>query len=316
MKIIIIVAVAAAIFAVSAPAVFAAGDLAAAASDAGDSGSLRLIASSPQKGSTDLQSQNVGIKLYFSGNVTSKSVRKVNEECFEFTYKSGSKTKKLPVKAYFGIKPSENNYILAIVDTAKLKGNMLANNKKYQLSISGDLMSSDGKRLGSDATLGFTTVDQSGSTKIYMLLMVAMIGAMIAMTIYENKRKEKAAAEVAAKGGKVNPYKLAKEKKISVKEAMDLIERDRKRRLKRLGIEGGKDEVSAAAEAEKPRDTKKVKAPRPISAAGSDYKTGRAAIAERRAKAALEKYNKQQAAKKKVSRSGNSSSKNRNKRRK
>ncbi|MDR2162890.1 MAG: hypothetical protein LBO70_02960 [Clostridiales Family XIII bacterium] len=257
--------------------------------------SLALTSSLPAKGAKDLQPQNVGIKLYFDGDVTDESLRKTNAECFKFTYKSGAKTKELPVKAYSDPK-SGKGYILAIVDTSKLKGKMLTSNKAYKLIVSGDLRSTDGRTLGNDLTLDFKTVDQSASTQIYMLLMVGMVGAMIAMTLFQNKRKEKAAAEVAARGGKVNPYKLAKDKKITVKEAMELIERDRQKRLKRLGIAEGKDEHAAATAAAKPRDTRKVKAPRPISAAGSSYRTGRAAIAEKRAKSAMEKYEKEKAA--------------------
>jgi hypothetical protein len=278
-------ALAAAFFIFSTVAVFAA-----------DGASLNLISSSPEAGSSDLQSQNVGIKLYFDGDVTDASVQKRNAECFKFTYKSGKDTKELPVKAYFDTR-GDKGYILAIIDTDDLQNKMLENAKAYQLTISGDLTSTNGKTLGSSKTLDFQTVDQSGNTKIYMLLMVAMVGAMIGMTVFQNKRKAKAAAEVAAKGGRVNPYKLAKEKKISVKEAMELIERDRQRRLKRLGIAEGKDEKAAAAAAEKPRDTRKVKAPRPISAAGSSYRTGRSALVEKRAKEALEKYEKAKAAK-------------------
>jgi len=299
-RVIAVAVVLAALFTVSAPAVFAAGTEAIPISaDLGAVGgsSLELVSSSPAGGSTNLQAQNVGIKLYFDGDVTDKSVQSVNEGCFEFTYKSGENTKKLPVKAYFETRAEKGQYILAIIDTNKMKNNMLANNKAYNLTISGSLTSSDGRTLGKDTVLKFKTVDQSGSTRIYMFLMVGMVGAMIAMTIFQNKRKEKAAAEVAAKGGRVNPYKLAKDKKITVKEAMELIERDRKRRMKRLGIAEGKDETSAAAAAERPRDTQKVKAPRPISASGSTYKTGRSALVEKRAKEAIEKFEKAQAAK-------------------
>jgi hypothetical protein len=280
----VIAALAAALFIFSSGAVFAAG------------APLELTSSSPAAGSTNLQSQNVGIKLYFDGDVSAESVQKSNAGCFKFTYKDGDATKELPVKAYSDAK-RDKGYILAIVDTEELKSKMLDNAKDYQLIISSDLMAADGRTLGEDKTLDFKTVDQSSNTQIYMLLMVAMIGAMIGMTIFQNKRKAKAAAEVAAKGGKVNPYKLAKEKKISVKEAMELIERDRQRRLKRLGIAEGKDEKAAAAAAEKPRDTKKVKAPRPISAVGSSYKTGRSALVEKRAREALEKYAQEKAAK-------------------
>jgi hypothetical protein len=285
-KFIITVALAAMFFVVFTPVAFAAD------SDT----SLTLTSSMPKAGSSDLQAQNVGIKLYFDGDVTDESVQKLNADCFKFTYKSGDSTKELPVKAYSD-NGGDKGYILAIVDTSKLKSSMLANNKAYKLIISGDLTSVDGRTLGVETELGFRTIDQSGSTTIYMLLMVAMVGAMIGMTIFQNKRKEKAAAEVAAKGGKVNPYKLAKDKKITVKEAMDLIERDRQRRLKRLGIAEGKDESVAAAAAQKPRDTKKVKAPKPISATGSSYKTGRSSLVEKRAKEAIKKYEQSKAAK-------------------
>jgi hypothetical protein len=302
-KLAVIAALAAAFLAMSASAAFAA------------DGSLSLT-SDPKDGAKNLQPQNVGIKLYFNGDVTDPSVSKANEGCFKFTYKSGGKEKELPVRAYSD-STVDKGYILAIVDTNKLKGKMLTSNKAYKLTVSGDLRSADGKTLGNDVTLGFKTVDQSASTQIYMLLMVGMVAAMIGMTVFQNKRKQKAAAEVAARGGKVNPYKLAKDKKITVKEAMELIERDRQRRLKRLGIADGKDEKAAEAEAAQSRDTKKVKAPRPISAAGSSYRTGRSAVVERRAKAAIEKYEKERTAQapKKTNRGAKAKSKRKNRKR-
>jgi hypothetical protein len=284
-RFVVAAAVAAAFFALSAPSVFAAG------------GTLSLLETSPEVGSSNLQSQNVGIKLFFDGDVTAESVQKANANCFKFTQSGGKETKELPVKAYFDNR-GNTGYILAIVDTDDLEGSMLAYNTSYKLTISGDLVSADGKTLGSDKVLDFKTVDQSGTTRIYMLLMVGMVAFMIATTIFQNKRKETAAAEVAAKGGKVNPYKLAKDKKITVKEAMELIERDRKRRLKRLGMAEGKDEMAAAAAAEKPRDTKKVKRPRPIADAGSTYRTGRSAAMEKQAAKAAEKSEKANTAKK------------------
>jgi hypothetical protein len=271
------------LFAAAAPAAFASGS------------SLELTESSPKAGATDLQAQNVGIKLYFDGAVSDPSVQSANTGCFKFTYKSGGKTKELPVRAIFDTR-GDKGHILAIIETESLKNNMLANNKKYTLTISGDLTAPGGKTLGEDLVLDFKTTDQSSSTKIYMLLMLGMVGAMIGMTVFQNKRKQQAAAEVAAKAGRVNPYKLAKEKKISVKEAMELIEKDRQRRLKRLGVAEGKSEKAAAAAAEKRPDTKKVKAARPISVAGSTYRTGRSALVEKRAREAMEKYEKKKAA--------------------
>jgi hypothetical protein len=80
---------------------------------------------------------------------------------------------------------------------------------------------------------------------------------------------------------------------------MDMIERDKKRREKRLqkaGVDpnnpGGKQKQLTVQR----KDTRRVKKPRPISEAGSTYKTGRKAIAEKKAKENAEKRAKAQAA--------------------
>jgi hypothetical protein len=253
----------------------------------------RLI---PEDNSTSLQQQNVGVKLYFNGDVSAESVQANNADCFKFT---DSKDRVIPSKAYFDEK-GDKGYILVTITpkkTDKNKTQMLGNKTKYKLTISGGLASADGKTLGEDVTLNYRTIDQSGSSKIYMLLMALMVVGMVGMTVFQNKRKAKAEAEVAAKEGKVNPYKLAKEKKITVQEAMDMIERDKKRRDKRLqkaGVDPNAKDKQAALTGPK-KDAKRVSRPRPISEAGSTYKTGRKAIAEKKARENAERRAKAQA---------------------
>jgi len=250
----------------SAGSVFAE-DPVATGSSPGKSLSLQMDKISPQNGSTNMQLQTVGIKLYFDGNVSDESVKKNNADCFKFI---GPKDKEIPCKAFFDT--SNTGYILVTV-MPKTKNNMLKEKTDYKLTISENLMATDGRLLGEDVILKYRTVDMSRSTKVYMVLMVFMVVGMIGMTQFQNKRKQKAEKEVAAKEGKVNPYKLAKEKKISVQEAMDIIERDKQRRIKRMQKAGidQEEEKEAAEKAAARRNIKRVAAPRPISDAGSTF---------------------------------------------
>ena len=90
-----------------------------------------------------------------------------------------------------------------------------------------------------------------------------------------------------------NPYRIAKDKGISVDEAKELIEKAKERNKKQLEKVGGKAPEPEAKKGSVPRleskkkkaDTHKVKGPRPVSEGGSNYKTGRKAEKERKAKA-------------------------------
>ncbi|MDR3305614.1 MAG: hypothetical protein LBS85_06295, partial [Clostridiales Family XIII bacterium] len=89
---------------------------AAAVPTSGAAGSLELTNSSPANGSTRMPVENVGIKLYFSGNVTSPDVWANNQTCFSLTDDKG---KEVPISAYQGEK--ENNYILVIAEPVPAK---------------------------------------------------------------------------------------------------------------------------------------------------------------------------------------------------
>ncbi|MDR2486479.1 MAG: hypothetical protein LBD12_00795, partial [Clostridiales Family XIII bacterium] len=175
---------------------------ATAASETGGGGThaLKLLSDqlSPKDGSENLQQQNVGIKLFFDGDVTDESVRELNGGKFAFT---DGKGKVIPSQAYFYGR-EDSGYILLLVTpkaTKDNKGAMLGNKTPYKLTIKSGLSSSDGRVLPEDITLSYRTVDMSGNTQVYMLLMVLMVVGMIGMTIFQNKRKAKAEAEVAAK---------------------------------------------------------------------------------------------------------------------
>ncbi|MDR1028525.1 MAG: hypothetical protein LBL63_03810 [Clostridiales Family XIII bacterium] len=268
------------ILAAVAPSAFAA---------AGDSGALKLEESYPQNKGEHMPVQNVGIKLFFNGDVTSERVQKNNSACFKLT---DSKGKTVKTEAYYGTK--QNNYILV---TAVPKEGTLQPASEYTLTISETLMSSDDRTLDKDEIIKFSTVDTSGSTKVYMLLMVVMVAGMIAMTVISNRRKARAEAEAVMKEGKVNPYKMAKDKGITLQQALMIIEKDKEKRAKRLSAV-----TEAAKEKDAPEqkaDAKRVKGSRPISAGGSAYRTGRKAVAERKAREEAAKRAKNAAAKSK-----------------
>lgn len=253
-------------------------------------GALEFLAESsyPQHGFAHMTLQNCGLKLFFNGNVTDESVLQNNLKCF--TLKNQSDGKTVPVKAVVGDK--RNDYILVIAEPNN-KTRTLDNKTEYNLVISGKLASTDRGTLGEDVSVDFSTVDTAASTQIYMVIMALMLAGMIGMTVLQNKRKKRLEAEVAAgvKGEKVNPYKYAKEKGITVDEAMAQLEKERHRRAKRLGVTA--DELDKKIEAAKRKPTrpgaKRVAGPRPISAAGSAYKTGRKAIAEQKKREAAAK---------------------------
>lgn len=241
---------------------------------------LNLVKSIPKENDKNVPVDTVGIKLYFDGDVTSESVRDINSKCF--TFANAKKKETIETTAYFDKRDS--GYILVIAQKKDKKGAevSLTQDSEYTLTISGGLMAADGRVIGEDQVIHFRTLDASGNTRVYMLLMVGMIVAMIAISFISKRRKAKAEAE--ASGVKpVNPYKMAREKGITVQEALVLIEKEKQKREKRLKAAGVDPKSIKEQEIEKP-DTHKVKGPRPITAAGSTYKTGRKAEAEKKAR--------------------------------
>ncbi|MDR3364388.1 MAG: hypothetical protein LBS91_05500 [Clostridiales Family XIII bacterium] len=256
-------------------------------------GTLELIKSTPENGNTRVPIENVGVKLFFKGDVTAESVWAGNKGCFSLT---DSKGKEVPSSAYPGVKKGEEGYILVLAQPVPLKEGQpgqLAQKSDYKLTISGDLASADGAKLGNAMTIDFTTMDVAANSKLSMMLMVLMMVAVIALMFVTNWRKMKAEAEAAALM-KANPYRIAKEKSITVDEAKALIAKAKEKNQKQLDKVGGKtpaleEKKSAVPRIEskkKKKNTHKVKGPRPISEGGGVYKTGRKAEKARKAKAA------------------------------
>ncbi|MGI6205856.1 MAG: Ig-like domain-containing protein [Anaerovoracaceae bacterium] len=192
---------------------------------AASSGSFKLESTSPADGYKRVQSQNVMIKLNFNSDVSSSEAKKANEDKFTF---EDSKGKDIDFKIYYDSSDSKKICLLA--------EEKLTDNKSYKVTVDGSLVDDDGDTLGEDQTIGFTT-KKSGGGIVYVLLMVAMMAAMIFFTFREQrKEKEEEVIETGKPDSKVpkNPYKLAKEKGISVEEATKIINKERAKEQKKI----------------------------------------------------------------------------------
>lgn len=235
-------------------------------------GELKLTQSYPKNNDTKLQMENTGIKLFFDGNVIDKNVWNNNKTKFSLTTKKG---KTIKTRAYAD-QTSGTNYILVVTDSDE----QLKSNSEYIFTINEGVKSKEGDVLTGDIVLNYRTIDQEGNTKINMGLMAVMVVGMIVMTTISTRRKEQ--KESKEKEAKVNPYKIAREKGKSVEEVTAQLEKEKARKAKRAKKTSDED-GSESADDKDDSEKYKVKGPRPISAAGSTYTTGRKALNEKKA---------------------------------
>lgn len=219
----------------------------------------------PKDGSKGASIENLGVKIYFSEDLTEEEVGKANKGAFQLY---DSKGKKLPTKVLYNEK--EKGVVLVLLDTKKDKKVRVESNSEYTLKISGDVVSDEGNTLGKDQKISFKTLNQGTNTMISMGMMVIMIGSMIVITTRSARKAGE--EETRKREEKVNPYKEAKKTGKSVEE---IVERDRKKKEKAAKEAAKAAEKKAMEEAEYEDDDDvnkyKVARRRPASAAGSKY---------------------------------------------
>ncbi|MDR2770942.1 MAG: hypothetical protein LBB57_02770 [Clostridiales Family XIII bacterium] len=247
---------------------------------------LRLVNNYPEEGSRSSPPINLGIKLFFDRDVASEQYREQNESGFKLLDDEG---KSVPLKVLYTA--AEPNYILVIAEPEDVK-NGLGSDREYRFEISPDLQATDGSMLETQKVITFRTRNTSMDMNINMVLMGLMFVGMLVFSALSMRRQAKKTATADDKQ-KVNPYKVAKETGKSVA-AVVAKEEKRKQRVasrKKTPPDAGKDGDDPAAESAfvNGRRVKRVKGPRPISAAGSSYKTGRKAAAEQKARAEAER---------------------------
>ncbi len=259
-----------------APASFAADN-----SDDGnpDSAGFKIVSSTPEDGATGVSVENLSVKIYFSKEMLpeNKSIRQANNKQFKLT---DAKGKEIPIRVYYSHKERKDGLMMIVSDIVDTDI-QIQGNTEYMLTIGEGLQSTDGTTLGHEETISFKTLDQSKSTMVYTIMMIVMIVGMIFFSMRSAKKAMEKENEQKQKKDTVNPYKEAKRTGKSVEE---IVEKDKKRKAKQAEAMAKQKAKEAELEAEleameakrnakrKKAFTKKVSSPRPISAAGSQYK--------------------------------------------
>lgn len=256
---------------------------------------LEIIGSYPEDGQNNTTLENMAVKLQFNKAVDSEENQEANSECFQIVDSDGTQ---IPIRVYYN--PDDSTEVLVLADTTEMNsaGITIMSNSDYTLQISGEFTANDGSTLGSTEEITFRTLNQSRNTMVYMAMMFVMFGGMF---FFSSRQMKKHAAEEAAgrtKEEPFNPYKEAKRTGKSVDEVMAEHEKEMAKKAAKAAKRAGNQIEEAIEEEEETNGNYKVKGPRPISAGGSSYITGRKAVAEAK-KAEEERLAKRRAAAKK-----------------
>ncbi len=231
---------------------------------------FKIESTTPENNAKNVSVENLSVKIYFDTKMLpkDKASREANAKQFKLTDKDG---KKVPIKVYYSHK--EDGLVMVVSDTIN-KDIQIEGNTEYDLTIGKNLTSTDGTKLGTTQTLHFKTLDQKGSTRIYMIMMGVMMVGMIFFSSRSAKKAMEKEKEEKGKSETVNPYKEAKRTGKSVEE---IVEKDKKRKAKQAAADAKRreeekqlqDEIEAKIRKE---SNKRVSKPSPISAAGGTYK--------------------------------------------
>ena len=161
----------------------------------------------------------------------------------------------------------------------------------YTLTIKGDFVDNNGNTLGEQKTITFKTVNQALMLRVYFVMMLLMMAAMVFFGARQAGKKvdqdETADLLAGAKEDNFNPYKEAKRTGKSVEEVIAEHEKEvakREARVAKLAARMAKEEAEEEEEEyEEDNGNYRVGRPRTVASAGSTYITGRKAEAEARA---------------------------------
>lgn len=255
-------------------------------------GSLQIVDTYPEDGYKNAAIENFGIKVYFNQDVISEGNKIANSRCFTLTDAEGNN---VPIKVLYSEK--EEGMAMVIVDTTGDDPYKVTESTDYKLTIDEKFVSATGEPLGESKEITVRTLNQTRASSINMVLMMVLFAGMFFFSKKSTQKQEEKKKE--EKEEKFNPYKIAKETGKSVEE---VIAAEEKKRAKKAAA--AKKKAAAEAEAKKQMEeiemmkalaaheekksaydpyVKSVKAPRPISAGGSTYITGRKAEAEKKA---------------------------------
>lgn len=237
-------------------------------------GTLVLESSYPEDGDGGFQIENTGVKLYFNEDVLNKDNNAVNEKAIKITNAEG---KNMPVKIFYSAK--EKGLVLVLIE------GILDSDSEYTLKVTEDFTAANGDLISKPISLTFKTRNMSNDMTVNIVLMGLMFVGVLFMSSRNIKKQAAKLQEEKSKDDKVNPYKVSKETGKSVQEVIQQNARDKEKKAKqeaknKSNPDKSKNEVKHTEVIDKGPNHYKVPVPKPISLAGSTYKTGRKAKAE------------------------------------
>jgi len=267
---------------------------------------LEIEGITPKDGKTGLQINNLAIKVKFNEEVSNPANDAANVGKISILDEEGNKVDVSYVIAHSEKATDELWYIV--------EGN-LASNTKYTVKLDKGIVANSGNALASEYTSTFNT----RNTKIDSTIsMVIMVGMMVVMFLATSKATKKAAANAdpkaieKAREDALNPYKIAKEKDISLEEAkaivakekekikkeQDKIEAERQKReaAKQAEIEALEKQIEEEIAAQRAEYVFKVKEPASIKRSGREVPKAVIKIKKKRAEEKAAKKKAEEAA--------------------
>lgn len=256
---------------------------------------LEIVESYPDDGRKNMSVENMGVKLTFNNPVNSEENKAADPGKYFSLVDTEDPNAKLDIAVYYN--PDIPEQVLVLYSGEQSLQS--SKSKEYRVWISGEFSDVDGNSLGEDKTITFTTINQKLNTTVYMVMMAIMFGGMFFFSSRQAKKQSADDAEV--RDEPFNPYKEAKRTGKSLEEVIAQHEKETARREAKAAKRAAKEPEPVEEEWVEEWDVDglyKVKGPRPISAAGGKYITGRKALAEAR-KAEEERLARRRAANKK-----------------
>lgn len=186
---------------------------------------LEVVSISPADGSKGYQPQNMAIKVTFSEVMLDgddEDVIELNGNKFSIKAEDGGE---IPYSLTYNAKKYPNQLWVILSED-------LASDAEYTFEIKPGVLSASGGILAEGTTTTFRTRNTKTDAWISSALMIALMGVMFYATSRATKKaaaeSDPVAAEKAALA-KLNPYKMAKEKGISVEEARAIVDKEKDR---------------------------------------------------------------------------------------
>lgn len=192
-------------------------------------GDFTIVKTIPGDGETGKQPANIAVKIVFSEDVSSTDNDTANASLIKITDPEGK------VQGFELVHHEKypNELWCVLKET-------LTPNTEYKVTVNSGIRANSGKTLAQGTSFGFKTRDAKKDSSISVMLTLGMMIIMIVATSQATKKKDdesmgKNGKKAAPAGEKLtsDPYRLAKERGISLDEAKALIAKEKEKDAKR-----------------------------------------------------------------------------------